>query len=73
MGLIDDFKKQVKVKVTKNENDARVLLCGEAMQTGDDGKEFFIIPAHQAEYIKTTCPGWDVSDEFVPEVKAEKK
>jgi hypothetical protein len=73
MSLIEDFKKQVKVKVVKSENDGRVLLCGEPVQVGDDGKEFFVIPAHQAEYVKTTCPGWIVGEEFMPEVKAEKK
>lgn len=69
MSLIEDFKSQVKVKVTKRDSDGRVLLCGEPVQTDEDGKQFFIIPAHQAEYIKATCIGWDVSEEFVPEKK----
>lgn len=69
MGLSEEFAKTVKVKVTKNENDGRLLLKGEPVQMGDDGKEFFIIPAYFAKYIKDTCPGWDVSEEFVPEKK----
>lgn len=68
MGVIAEFAKQVKVKVTKKEGDGRVLLCGEQMQVDEDGKEFFIIPAHQSEYIKNTT-GYDVSEEFVSEKK----
>jgi hypothetical protein len=56
----------VKVKVTKQEGDGRTVLCGEPLQIGEDGKEFFIIPAFQGKYIRETT-GYDVSDEFLPE------
>lgn len=69
MGITAEFAKQVKVKVTKSENDGRVLLMGEPVQVGDDGKEFFIIPGHCASYVRDTCPGWNVSEEFLPEKK----
>ncbi len=72
MNLAEEFAKTVKVKVTKGENDARVLLMGEPVQYDKSGKEFFIIPACFAQYIRETCPGWTVGDEFVPDM-GEKK
>lgn len=65
MGALKEFEKTLKVKVTKNFPDGRVILCGEPVQVDESGNEFFVIPQHQAEYIKTSCPGWTVSEEFV--------
>lgn len=72
MSLINDFEKTVKVTVMKQEGDGRILLCGEPIQRTEDGKEFFIIPAHQAKYIRDTT-GYIVGEEFVPETIAIKK
>ena len=59
---------RIKVKVVKKERDDRTLLCGEEMQEKKNSRgkmeQFFIIPAHQGEYIKKTFPMYIVSEEF---------
>lgn len=72
MGAIEEYAAKCVVKVVKSDNDARTILCGEEVQVDKDGKQFFIIPAHQASYIKNTCPGWTVTDEFVFEDEKKK-
>ena len=59
---------RIKVKVVKQGPDDRTTLCGEPMQEKKNTKgkmeQFFIIPAHQGEYIKRSFPMYDVSKEF---------
>lgn len=55
-------------KVTKRTPDDRARLCGEKVQSAPDGTQFFLIPAHQADYIKGIFSQYDVSDPYIPEV-----
>lgn len=44
---------KMKVKVTKKVKDDRKSLCGEPLiQKDDDDPGYFLIPAHQGDYIK---------------------
>lgn len=56
----------LKVKVYKKMHDDRTLLCGEPMQTNKKG-DFFVIPAHMADYVKAVFQQYEVTEEFVEE------
>lgn len=71
-GLAEEFAKKVFVRVTKKENDARTLLCGEEMQYDDNGRQFFFIPAHQKEYIRATIPGYEIGEEIIKDDAVKK-
>lgn len=68
----DKIIARFRVKVTKTQPDDRSSLCGEPAQTGPDGKQFFIIPAHQADYIKQIFPQYEVSEPGLPEELTQK-
>lgn len=57
---------RMKVYAYKNEEnpDGRETLCGEARQFDENGREFFIVPAHQKEYLKQILPSYEYSEEF---------
>jgi hypothetical protein len=40
-----------KVRVYKVNNDSQVSFCGEKVQTDEDGREFFDLPAHTKELV----------------------
>lgn len=65
--ISEKFTSSLKVKVTKNESDSRNSLCGGKMQVDDEGNEYFIIPAHQAEYQSKIHPHYTFGPEFVPD------
>lgn len=69
ISLSEGFVNKLKVKVFLKTPDDRLILCGEPKQKGGDGKEFFVIPAHQGKYIKDTIPHYEVGEEFVEEKK----
>lgn len=65
--LIDQISSSVKVKITKPEPDALRSLFGEPVKTDEDGREFFLVPAHTAQYARETFPKYSISDEFLPD------
>jgi hypothetical protein len=67
MGLAEKLANLVKVKVIKRREDTRTSLYGEPVQRDADGSEYFIIPAHMAEYTKQVHVGYEVGEEFIPE------
>lgn len=69
ISLSEGFVNKLKVKVFLKTPDDRSLLCGEPKQRGEDGREFFVIPAHQGKYIGDTIPHYEVGEEFVEEKK----
>lgn len=56
---------KVKVRVTKTVRDDRKTLCGEPVQFDQDGNQFFVVPGHQADYVKNLFPRYAISDEFI--------
>lgn len=69
--LTDEMLGKIKVKVYKKVPDDRTSLCGEPVQVDDKG-EYFVIPAHQAEYIKQIFKQYEVGEEFIPEESKKK-
>lgn len=61
-----------KVRVSKREPDNLRSLAGEPVQVDDKSNEFFIIPAHLAEYIRKVFSTYTVSDEFLSDDVLEK-
>jgi hypothetical protein len=71
-----DFKDQIKqianktkvrvYKPTDNPDD-RVSLAGAPVQRDKQGKQFFDIPAHQAEYQSKLHPHYTFGDAFIDE------
>lgn len=70
--LTDNISSRVKVKVVKTENDALKLLCGEYVQKDENGVEYFIIPAHQAQYVSEVFTKYKVGEEYLPDEELEK-
>lgn len=62
--LTEKMLSKVKVKVYKRIPDDRTLLCGEPVQTDKRG-EFFVIPAHMADYVRAVFKQYDVDEEFI--------
>jgi len=56
-----------KVRVSKPEPDNLKMMCGEPLQIDEKGNEYFVIPAHQAEYVSKIFSRYQVSDEFLPD------
>jgi len=69
VSLSESFVNKLKVRVFLKTPDDRLTLCGEPKQTGEDGREFFVIPAHQGKYIRDTILHYEVGEEFVEEKK----
>ena len=69
ISLSEDFIKRLKVKVYLKEPDARLYLCGEPKQHNQDGSSYFVIPAHQRQYIKDIMPHYIVGEEYLEEKK----
>ena len=65
--LTQEILNKVKVKVYKKTPDDRTSLCGEPVQSDENGREYFIIPSHQAEYISLVFRHYEVGEEFIPE------
>ena len=72
ISLSEDFIKRLKVKVYLKEPDARLYLCGEPKQHNQDGSSYFVIPAHQRQYIKDIMPHYIVGEEYLEEKKSIK-
>ena len=67
MSLTEKLVDKIKVKVTKLLPDGRKKLCGEDVQSDGKGKEYFIVPGHQAAYLKTMFHGqYVIGEEFIP-------
>lgn len=69
---INAISNRTKVRVFKPEGnpDDRVSLCGNPVQRDSEGRQFFEIPAHQAEYQVSLHPHYTVIGEaFVDEPK----
>jgi len=64
--FVNDIVNRGRVKVTKpaNNSDDRISLCGSPIQR-EDGEEFFIIPAHQAEYQSKLHPHYKFGEPFM--------
>ena len=76
---IDKLVDRFKVKVYREEDDGRTKLCGEEYIRPEDNRHdgdsmggYFIIPAHQADYINTMFAKYKVSEPFIPGVDTEK-
>lgn len=69
ISLSEGFVNKLKVKVFLKIPDGRLTLCGEPKQMGEDGREFFVIPAHQGKYIEDTIRHYEVGEEFIEEKK----
>lgn len=69
---INAIANRTKVKIYKpvDNTDDRVSLAGEKVQLDGDGRQFFVIPAHQAEYQTQLHPHYEIiGDAFVEEIK----
>lgn len=72
--ILDKLTSRAKVIVYKPEvgYDDRNTLCGEPMQSDmdEDGnpRQFFVIPAHQADYINKAFMSYIVTEPFIPGV-----
>ena len=66
MSITDKIQARIKVAAYKPEKnpDNRETLCGEPKQFDEEGREFFIIPAHCAEKHKKLFPTYEFSEEF---------
>ena len=76
---IDKLVDRFKVKVYRLDDDSRTKLCGEPLtrmgskeHDGDEGGDYFIIPAHQADYINSMFPKYQISEPYIPGVDTEK-
>ena len=66
MSISDKIASRIKVAAYKpvDNPDNRLSMCGELMQTDEDGREFFVIPAHAAEMHAKLFPSYEFSEEF---------
>lgn len=64
--IADKILGKVKVKVYKKVEDDRTSLCGEPLQIDEQGRKYFEIPAHQADYIASVFPHYEMGDEYIP-------
>ena len=73
MSISDSIAARIKVKVYKplKNPDDRLSLCGEPVQTDEEGRQFFIIPSHQAKYQKELHAHYEFGEEF--EIEEKKK
>lgn len=64
-----EIANRTKVRVYKpaDNPDDRVSLAGAPVQRDEDGRQFFEIPAHQAEYQAALHPHYEVGEAFVEE------
>jgi len=71
---INALGNKMKVKVTKDpaRMDDRCSLCGEPVQQDDEGNQFFIIPAHTADYQSKLHPHYNFGEPFIEGLKEEK-
>lgn len=62
---------RMRVKVVKpaDQLDDRLSLCGEPVQTDEDGNQYFVIPAHQAEYQMKLHPHYIFGEPYIEEEK----
>lgn len=63
MSLRDKFDSLIKVRINVPDTDTRNFLCGSPVQSDAEGR-FFVVPAHQADYIGTMFPGYEVGEEY---------
>lgn len=62
--LTDRILNKLRVKVVKLVADDRNSLCGEPVKTDKEGRQYFNIPAHQAQYVSDLFKGfYEVSEE----------
>lgn len=68
---INAISNKTKVRFYKplDNQDDRVSLAGEPVQRDEDGRQFFAIPAHQAEYQTKLHPHYEAGEVFVEEPK----
>lgn len=69
---INAIANKTKVRICKpaDNPDDRVSLCGAPVQKDEEGRHFFEIPAHQAEYQIKLHPHYEIIGEaFVEEAK----
>lgn len=71
---MNNLANKMKVKVYKPEDrlDDRPTLCGEPVQFDDDGRQFFTIPAHQADYQSKLHPHYEFGEAFIDEEPKKK-
>jgi len=78
MGKFEDqmnaIANRTKVKVFKpvDRLDDRLTLCGEHVQHDDEGRQFFIVPAHAVEYQSKLHPHYEFGEPYVEEVEKKK-
>lgn len=70
--LSEDISARVKVKVSKPEPDALRSLYGEPVIVDENDQEYFIVPAHKAQYTREVFPKYIVSEEFLPDSEINK-
>lgn len=67
MSSIEDMiSAKIKCKAYKNQEnpDGRESLCGEPLQTDENGREFFEIPGHQRDYLRKLFPSYEFSESY---------
>lgn len=70
MGKIkDELLRKVYVRAYKKFPDGRISLCGEPVLKDAENREYFEIPAEFAD--NAISIGYDVTTEFIKEVKKE--
>jgi hypothetical protein len=72
---INKLGNKMKVKVTKplDRLDDRASLCGEPVQHDDEGNQYFVIPAHAADYQSQLHPHYIFSEPFIEGLEEKKK
>lgn len=71
---LNEIQNRTKVKIMKpaGNPDDRVSLAGEPVQYDEDGRQFFMIPAHQAEYQSKLHPHYELGDATVEDAPTKR-
>jgi hypothetical protein len=72
---LDEISARTKVKIYKPEGnpDDRVSLCGSPVERDENGRQFFMIPAHQAAYQAELHPHYEVGEAVVEDAPKKVK
>lgn len=66
---------RMKIKAFKpaDNPDDRLTLCGEPVMRDDEGRQYFIIPAHAADYQSKLHPHYEFGEPYIDGEEPKKK
>lgn len=72
---INELTNRMKIRVYKpvDRLDDRLSLCGDKVQYDDEGRQFFIIPAHAADYQSKLHPHYEFGEPYIDGEELKKK